>query len=349
MTILTILATLLCFGVIIFIHEAGHFFVAKKCGVRVLEFSMGMGPILFSKKKGETRYSIRAFPIGGFCAMEGEDKNSSDPRAFRNQAVWKRMLVIVAGAVMNLILGFLLIIAVTCIDGQITTTTISDFHTDAEGVSTSTSEKWLKPDDRFIKINGLSIYTASDISYALQNTDSELYEVVVEREGELITLEDVKFKDRETQGILDFYVYGQRLSPMAVLSYSCKSFATTARLIWISFADLLRGRYGFRDMSGVVGIIDATTEVVSMRETLRDKILTMLDLMSFITINIGIFNLIPFPALDGGRMVFLIAEAILRKPVPAKVEGAIHLVGLSALMLLMIAVTCQDIFKIFTQ
>lgn len=347
MNIITILAAILCFGIIIIIHEAGHFFVAKKSGIRVLEFSIGMGPAIISKKRGETKYSWRLLPIGGYCAMEGEDADSRDPRAFRKQAVWKRMLVTVAGAVMNLILGFVLIVIVTCMDSAITTTTIADFHEDENGNSISTSSQWLQKDDRFVEINGLSIYTANDISYALQNDDCDSFTVVVEREGQLVTLENVEFLDTKTQGLLDFYVYGQKKTFKNVTSYCFRNFATTARLIWISFFDLISGKYGFHDLSGVVGIIDATQEVVAMRESLHDKVLTLLDLMSFITINVGIFNLIPFPALDGGRMVFLIIEAIRRKPIPAKVEGTIHFAGLALLMLLMVAITFQDIFKIF--
>ena len=349
MTLLTVLIAILCFGVIIMIHEAGHFFVAKKCGIRVLEFSVGMGPALLTRQRGETKYSLRLLPIGGYCAMEGEDENSDDPRAFRKQAVWKRMLVTVAGATMNLILGFLLIILVTCIDTAITTTIVSSFHTDEAGADVSASSQWLEVDDRFISINGLHIFTATDISYALQNTDSETYTVVVERNGQKVTLENVVFEDAATGGVLDFYVYGQHKSVLNVLKHTCRSFVSTARLIWISLFDLIRGKYGFKDLSGVVGIVDTTAEYVTQSATFREGCLTLFDLMSFITINIGIFNLIPFPALDGGRLVFLIIEAIRRKQLPAKVEGMIHFVGLSALMLLMVAITFQDIFKIVTR
>ncbi len=349
MTLLTVLVAILCFGIIIMIHEAGHFFVAKKCGIRVLEFSIGMGPAIISKQKGETKYSLRALPIGGYCAMEGEDENSDDPRAFRKQAVWKRMLVTVAGATMNLILGFFLIIAVLCIDTAITTTTIAEFHADDSGAVTAASAEWLQPDDTFYSINGLRIYTANDISYALQNTDSDTYSVVVVREGEKVTYDRVKFHDSATGTLLDFYVYGQKKTVGNVLLQTCKNFVSTARLIWISLFDLIRGKYGFKDLSGVVGIVDTTATYVQQSATFREACMTLFDLMSFITINVGIFNLIPFPALDGGRLVFLIIEAIRRKQIPAKVEGMIHFVGLSALMLLMVAITFQDIFKIFNR
>ena len=349
MTILTILAAILGFGIIIMIHEAGHFFVAKKCGIRVLEFSIGMGPAIISKQKGETKYSWRLFPVGGYCAMEGEDENSDDPRAFRKQAVWKRMLVTVAGAAMNLILGFILILIFTCMDSPMTSTTIVQFRENDAGESISTSCEWLRPNDRFVSINGLRIFTWQDISYALQNDDCDTFSVTVEREGQLVTCDDVTFLNTETGGLLDFYLARDEKTPLTILSHTCKYYVTTARLIWISLVDLLSGKYGFHDLSGVVGIIDATTTVVNMSETLREKLITLIDILSFITINVGIFNLIPFPALDGGRLVFLVIEAIRRKPVPARVEGMIHFVGLAALMLLMIAITFQDIGKIFAR
>ena len=349
MNIVTIIAAIICFGIIIFLHELGHFFVAKKCGIRVLEFSIGMGPLLAQRQRGETKYSIRWLPIGGYCAMEGEDEASTDPRAFRNAKVWKRMLVTVAGATMNIILGFFLIILTTCLDSAITSTTICEFHTNEAGESISSSEQWLQVDDRFVEINGLHIFTATDISYALQNDTCETFDVVVERGGSKVTLEDVKFLNTENGGMLDFYVYGQKKSVLNVLSFACKNTASTARLIWISLIDLIQGKYGFHDLSGVVGVIDTTTEFVAQSKTLREKAMTLFDLMSFITINVGIFNLIPFPALDGGRFVFLLIEAITRKQVPAKIEGAIHFAGLALLMLVMVAVTFQDISKIFNR
>lgn len=349
MTILTILAAILGFGIIIMIHEAGHFFVAKKCGIRVLEFSIGMGPAIISKQKGETKYSLRLLPIGGYCAMEGEDENSDDPRAFRKQAVWKRMLVTVAGATMNLILGFFLILAVVSLDSPMTSTTLAAFRENEDGESISTSSQWLQENDRFVSINGLKIFAWQDISYALQNDTCDTFQVTVEREGELITFDDVTFLNTETKGLLDFYLARDEKTFGSIMSHTFKYYAHTARLIWISLVDLVRGKYGFHDLSGVVGIIDATTTVVNMSETFREKLITLLDILSFITINVGIFNLIPFPALDGGRLVFLFVEAIRRKPCPAKVEGMIHFVGLAALMLLMIAITFQDISKIFTR
>ncbi len=347
MNLLSVLAAIFCFGIIILIHELGHFFVAKKCGVRVLEFAIGMGPAIFQKQIGETKYALRLLPVGGYCAMDGEDETKNDPRAFRSRPVWQRILVTVAGAVMNIILGFLLIIATTCLDTAITSTTVSGFHQSEAGADISTSSQWLQPGDRFVSINGLHIFTASDISYALQNDNCETFTIVVERAGEKLTLENVKFLDTETQGLLDFYVYPEEKTVPSVLGHSLKETASTARLIWISLVDLLSGKYGFHDLSGVVGIVDSTADFVSQSPTLREKVYSLLYMMSFITVNVGIFNLIPFPALDGGRLVFLIIEAIRRKPIKAETEGKIHFIGLALLMLLMIAITFQDVTRLF--
>ena len=354
MTFLTVLAAIICFGIIIMIHEFGHFIVAKKCGIRVLEFSIGMGPALFSKKRGETMYSVRILPIGGYCAFEGEDTDSKDPRAFRNASVPKRMLVTLAGAFMNLVLGLLLILIVLCMDKKITTTTIDSFHQNELGVSTASSEEWLRPGDRFVSINGLKIYTATDISYALQNDDCYEFTVVVERDGREVTLENVRFrdsriKDENVKVSFDFYVTGAEKTPANLISYTGRGFVSTARLIWISFRDLIRGKYGFNDMSSVVGIIDTTTEVVAQGKTLQEKVMTLLDLMSFITINVGIFNLLPFPALDGARFVLLVIEGIRRKKLPTRVEASIHLAGFAILIVLMIALMFKDVAHIFNR
>ncbi len=354
MTIVTVLVTVFCFGVIIVLHEFGHFIVAKKSGIRVLEFSVGIGPALFSKKRGETKYSLRLFPIAGYCAFEGEDTDSKDPRAFRNASVWKRILTTVAGPIMNLLLGLILIAVFLCMDTSITTTTVDGFHTNELGESVASSDAWLKPGDRFVSINGLKIYTVTDISYALQNDDCYEFTVVVEREGKEVTLENVRFFDKRitdenAKVSFDFYVEGAEKTIPNIISYTGRGFVSTARLIWISLRDLIRGKYGFNDLSSVVGVIDVTTDIVAQSKTLHDKLMTILDLMGFITVNIGIFNLLPIPALDGGRLLLQFVEAIRRKKLPANVEGTIHLIGFAVLMLLMILLMFKDVIHIFNR
>ena len=345
---ITILVAMLVFGVIIALHEFGHFSVAKLCGIKVNEFAIGMGPVIFKKQKGETLYSLRLFPIGGFCAMEGEDAGSDDPRAFNRKPVWKRMLVVVAGATMNLILGFVLIAVTTLLYGDVITLRIADFTKDKEtGVSTSTSETCgLQKDDEILYIDGMRIFTDTDLSYKLQNTDSDTMTVVVRRNGEKVTLQNVKFYNTATQGRQDFYVSSEKLTFFHVISYSFLDTISTGRLIWISLRDLITGKYGFHDLSGPVGIISTIGEAASYGETFRQHLTSVLSLASFITINVGIFNLLPIPALDCARFVFLVIEAVRRKPVSPEKEGMVHFAGMAVLFLIMIAVTIQDIFNL---
>ena len=343
----TILVAMLVFGVIIALHEFGHFAVAKLCGIKVNQFAIGMGPVIFKKQKGETEYSLRLFPIGGFCAMEGEDSGSKDPRAFNNKPVWQRMLVVVAGATMNLILGFVLILCTTLLYGDVITLQIAEFTKDEAGNSTSSSEaSGLQVGDEIISMDGMRILTDTDLSYKLQNTESDTMKLVVRRNGEKITLDNVKFYNTATQGRQDFYVHAEKLNFFNTISYSFLDTISTGRLIWISLRDLITGKYGFHDLSGPVGIISTIGEAASYGETFKQHLTSVLSLSSFITINVGIFNLLPIPALDGARFVFLAVEGIRRKPISPEREGMVHFVGMALLFLVMIAVTFQDIFNL---
>ncbi len=347
----SIIISLLVFGVIIAIHEFGHFIVAKLCGIRVNKFAIGMGPVIFKKQGKETEYSLRLLPVGGFCAMEGEDADSNDPRAFSRKSVPKRMAVVVAGAVMNIILCFILIFITTLLYQDVVTTTIAGFtYTEdaetGERVSTSTSETCgLQVGDTIISIDGMRILTDTDLSYKLQSTEADTMTVVVKRDGERVTLENVSFYNTATEGRLDFYVHAEKCNPLNVIQYSALNTISKGRLIWISLVDLVTGKYGFHDLSGPVGIIGTIGEAASIGETIREKMISVLSLASFITINVGIFNLLPIPALDGCRLVFLLIEGIRRKPINPEHEGMVHFIGIALLMLLMLAVTFQDILR----
>lgn len=361
--VVKIIVAILIFGILVAIHELGHFTVAKLCGIQVNEFAIGMGPRLFKFKKGETIYSLRCLPIGGFCAMEGEDDSSDNPRAFNNKSVPKRMAVIVAGATMNIILGFILVIITTCMQEKIPELTINKFHDNA-----SSAECGLEVGDKIISINGMHILTDSDISYKLSNTKDDVFNVVVKRNGEKIELENVKFYyqyqyyvDEETQSYVrvdnpdeytgeqtlqtaesrfDFYIDSSEKNFFNVLGYSAKETVSIGRLIWISLMDIVKGKYGISDMSGPVGLATAIGKATDL------GIGYLLNLITFITINLGIFNLLPLPALDGGRFVFLIVEGIRRKPIPPEKEGMVHFVGLALFMLLTVLVTFSDIKKL---
>ena len=305
--IVYIIAALLVFGILIAVHELGHFLAAKACGVRVNEFAIGMGPKLLHFRKGETTYSLRLFPIGGFCSMEGEDQSSENPNAFEKKAVWRRMLVVLAGAFMNLVLGFVLITVLLC----------------------------------------TSILSATDLIYKLQTTETDSYDVTVKRDGARVVVENVKFHNDNTDGLLDFAVEGKSKNPVNVVTYAAKDTAATAKLIWMSLVELVSGKYSLQDLSGPVGTVSVIEQAASSGENLLERVQSVMNLTIFITVNVGVFNLLPIPGLDGSRFVFLLIEAIRRKPVPKNREAMVHLIGMAALFLLMILVTVQDITRFF--
>lgn len=340
--LLTILAAVVVFGTVIFVHESGHFLTAKLCGVKVNEFALGMGPKLFSFGKKETRYSLRALPVGGFVSMEGEDEFSDDPRSFIRAKVWKRILIVVAGAVMNLILGFLVLcIAVSC-DEVITSRTVSSFYENA-----STQATGLRAGDTILSVNGRKCYIANDILYEFARIDSGTAELVVLRDGEKVILPAVTFRTEETdeglnQIIVDFTVLPIEKSFPALVKEAFNWSISYARLVFLSFVDLVTGRVAVNNLSGPVGIVSTIATAVSY------GIQPLLLLMALITINLGVFNLLPLPALDGGKLLLLLLEAIRRKPIPEKYEIIINTAGFVLLMVLMVFVTFNDITRLVT-
>ncbi len=336
-----VIIAIIVFGVIIAIHEFGHFAVAKLCNIRVNEFAIGMGPALIKRRKGETLYAVRAIPIGGYVKMEGEDESSEDERAFNKKPVYQRILVVVAGAVMNLLLGFIIIFIATLMSKGISTTVIANFNENA-----TSHESGLQVDDKILKINGRRIFVDADIVFELLNDEDGITQMVVERSGEKVHLNDVKFdiekNEDGTQSInFDFMVYGQQKSFTNIVKFTANKTVSTARIIWITLKDLIKGKYGINDLSGPIGVVDAIGQASSM------GLVELLALASFITINVGIFNLLPIPALDGGRIVFLIIEGIRRKPIKPEYEGYVHFIGLALLLLLMLVVSISDIVKLF--
>lgn len=350
--ILSILFELLIFEMIIVIHEFGHFIVAKKNGVRVNQFAIGMGPAIFKKQGKETLFALRLFPIGGYCAMEGEDEDSADEGAFCNKRVPQRIAIVIAGICMNLILGFVLLVINTSVSGSITSTTVSRFYDDASSNLTG-----LQEGDKIVSINGMRIFTSMDIVYQFQNDDDGVFDMTVKRGGQRMHLPEVAFEMRDDGNshslYIDFMVQPIKLNPVTVLSESLGETVTYGRLIYISLFDMIRGKYSLNDLSGPVGIVEQIDDVVDSHTTEQagidwgGLIRDMLTMGAFISINIGLFNLLPFPALDGGRLIFLLIELVRHKPIDAKYEGAIHLAGMAVLMGLMLVVTVSDITKLF--
>ncbi|MBR1810842.1 MAG: site-2 protease family protein [Clostridia bacterium] len=340
-----ILFAVLFFGVIIFIHEFGHFFTAKLNHVTVHEFSIGMGPLLFKFKKRDTLYSLRLLPIGGFNRMEGEDEASDDPGAFCNKKVWQRFVIIAAGALMNLLLGLLLLGIVNCSEELIGTRTIADFYESAVSC-----DYGLQKNDKIINVNGTHIFNSTDLSYAMVRDTDAVYDFTVIRDGEKIKLEGVKFATEEIEGrqtvIFDFILYGAKKTPWLVISNTVLDTLSTARIVWLSLFDMLTGRYGLKDLSGPIGTIQAIAGVASDAAASK-QILRIVEIMAFITINIGVFNLLPIPALDGGRLFFLAVEGIRRRPILPKYEKYVHAAGMILLLALIAVVSVKDIVYLF--
>jgi len=345
-----IVFAILAFCFIIIIHELGHFVAAKLSGVQVNEFSIGMGPVLFRWGKGETTYSLRLLPIGGFVSMEGEDGESSNPRAFNRRPIWKRMIVILAGAVMNLILGYFVTLGYLATCDDIATTTVSSFR------DQSVSSSQLMIGDRITAIDGLPVFTASDIVYKLQNSDTKnangnlVIDITVKRDGQKVVLNDVEFatkqnKDGSGSVYLDFTVLPMEQTFGNMVTESFRESASIGRLIIMTLIDMVRGKYGLNDLSGPVGVVQVVSDTIATQEVWLPDFLY---LFAFLTINVGVFNLLPIPALDGCRFLFLVIEAIRRKPLKPEAEGMVHFVGFALLMVLMIVVTFNDITKLFT-
>lgn len=331
----TILITLLIFAAIIFIHECGHFFAAKLSGVRVNEFALGMGPTLFHFDKGGTRYALRLFPVGGFVSMEGEDGGSGDPRAFCNQKVWKRIVIVCAGAVMNLVLGFLLVVAMTAPSDRLPTLTVAQFY---EGASTAASG--LREGDTILAVNGRSVWVDSDLVYSLSADEDGVVDLTVRRDGEKVALPDVAFTLENGALTVDFTVVGEDATLFNVLGYSFRKSASIGRLVWLAVGQLVTGQASVNDLTGPIGTAQAIGEAASA------GLSTTLALTAFITINVGIFNILPIPALDGGRLIFLLFELVTRRRVKPEHEAYVHFAGFVLIILLVIFVSYHDIVNL---
>ena len=339
--IITILIALICFGLIVFIHELGHFLVAKAFKFKVNQFAIGMGPSIFSFKKGETKYSLKALPVGGFVAMEGEDEESDDDRAFSKKPAYQRLLVCLAGSVMNLILGFIILVILTTVYAKLIPTNIIATFPDGGAIS----EK-LQINDEIISVNNLKIYSLNDVIYEFSRDSDKTVDMVVKRNGVKTEVTDIKIPtviDEEGKETitLGFKIYGREKTFLSVFSESLTQAISNARLVFLSLVDLIRGHYSINELSGPIGVTTVISEAVSYGFD------SLLNVLAFITINVGVFNLLPLPALDGGKIFILIGEIITRKRLNQKAETVINLIGFAFLILLMIFATYNDILKLF--
>lgn len=352
--IVYILAALLVFGVLIAVHELGHFLAAKACGVRVNEFSIGMGPALWKKQKGDTQYSLRAFPVGGFCAMEGEEEDSNDPAALNRQGFWKKLLIFAAGAAMNFLTGLIIIFFLYADAQAFYTPTITGF---AEGCPLESADG-LQTGDRILSIDGERVYVYSDLSLLLPRNTTGVYDLVVERGGEKVRLNDFAMERRTYTGAdgkeftgLGLYFGVEKADWGVRLRYTWNNAVDFVRLVRLSLQMLVTGEAGLKDLSGPVGIVSTITQVGTASETIAAAVENILYFGAMLAVNLAVMNMLPIPALDGGKIFFLIIDEIamklFRKKIPEKYEMAVNTVGFVALMGFMLVVTFNDVFKLF--
>lgn len=341
-----IIIAIILFSLIIIFHELGHFILAKINKIRVDEFSLGLGPTLIGKQIGGTFFCLKLLPFGGACMMGEDDADDMSEGSFNSKCVWARMSVIAAGPVFNLILAWILCSVMIGWIGY-TSTAVTEV---AEGYSAA--EEGVQPGDVIREINGRNIHIWDDISlYSLTHPDEASLEVVFERDGKEYTAD---IEPRQLEG--DAYaklgvVGGERVKPGV---FGTVQYGLYTVKYWINYSvDSLRmlvtGQMGIRDLSGPVGIVDAVDNVYEVSSSAGTDVL-VLNLMNFailLTANLGVLNLLPLPALDGGRLVFLIIEAVRRKRVPPEKEGMVHFAGFAALMVLMVVVMYNDIVKLF--
>ncbi len=413
---LPIIIAILFFGLIIFIHELGHFIFAKAFGVKVNEFALGMGPTILKKQGKETKYALRLFPIGGFVAMEGEGEESDDERAYCNQKVWKRMIILAAGATFNLILGLVVCFFLVGSDEYVGTNQILQFY---EG---SVSSTMLQPEDKIVKIDGKRIYSDYDISFLMQRNNTGSYDFVVKRDGETLKLDDVPFAKRTggnfsyskkceissvsaklkkaglkdgdiitsvngvktgdnlslfeqiqadednvydftverngeelkfeevtlaTVTVLDFVILGEDKNVFNVTKAAFGYAVSMGRMVYLSLFDMLSGQYGLNDLAGPIGTISVITDI-AQQSVVTTNWTQLFMIMAMIAINIGLFNLLPIPALDGGHLFFMLIELVIRKPIPQKYASWIHAAGLVILLGFMAIVSFGDIWKLIS-
>lgn len=347
-----ILLALLIFGVLIFVHELGHFLTAKRFGVRVNEFSLCMGPAIVQKKVGETTYSLRCIPIGGFCAMEGEDEKSDDPRAFSAARPWHKAIILAAGSAMNFLTGLLVLIIMYSTVAGFTTPIIQDFF---EG-STLQAETGLQIGDELYRIDGRRVFTYSDVQMLLSRNQTGVYDIAVRRDGQVVKLEDVPLQKKpfdengETVYRYGLYFHVEEKTVGTVLKNAWYSALDFARMVWMSLGDLVKGLVSVNDMSGPVGIVSVIAKTGSSAATASAAAMGIAYLAAFIAINLAVMNLLPIPALDGGRIFALVIttllERVLRRKIDSKYESYIHAAGMVLLLAFIAYVSLRDIWKL---
>ena len=357
---MSVIFAILLFSVLIFVHELGHFTAAKLSGVQVNEFSMFMGPAIWKKQVGETLYAIRCIPIGGYCAMEGKDGGSDNPRSFDKAAWWKRLIILAAGAAMNFLIGVVLMVIVVlmvsvCLPGKQTAVpVIASF----EDYATVNGENGLQAGDCIVEVDGEKLYSYSDFSMILSLNPGDVHDITVRRNGEKVVLKDFLLEKHEVT--LENGSTGLRYGINFTLStpnfweklgMAWNQSLDTVRMVRLSLQMLLGGKVGIKDMSGPVGIVSEMSKVAAASDSKVTALLNMLYFGGFIAINLAVMNLLPIPALDGGRIVCLlitvVVEAITKKKINPKYEGYLHGAGMILLLALMAIIMFKDVIFLF--
>lgn len=382
---ITAIVSIVMFLIMIALHELGHFIVGKILDFKIDEFSIGMGPCLWKRQRGETQYSLRALPLGGYCKFDGEDEADNDnPRAFTNQKPWKRFLVLLAGGTVNIILGFVLFLVIVPSTSPALTNTVNSVveHSYIE-------QAGVQPGDRIVKINGKKVNFYNDISLYTQSfKKDEQAEMVVDRDGEKLSFsftpteqiietvytdggvqvnntingytesEFIEYSEKlvkdeeligktqtQTRYIIGFTPRQKDITITNIWGETLNNTKFVVKLVYQSLWQMVTGKIGVDQMSGPVGIVSEVNNAVSSGS---DSWLYVLNLMALLTINLGVFNLLPIPALDGGRILFVLWEMITKKQVPPDKEGLVHGIGMLLLLLFIVFVSFHDIMRLLT-
>ena len=351
-TLLYIILAIFLFGVLIFTHELGHYLFARLFKVTIHEFSIGMGKSIYTKTSQKTNitYSLRILPFGGYVSMAGENEESEDPNALSKKPAYQRFIIVCAGAVVNLLIGLILMfcLVASTTDNGVATNQVYGYAQDPSYTVTS-DEYGISAGDIIIKVGGARTNNAYDVSYQIMRRGTKPVDLTVIRDGNEIVLRDVCFPTYVSNGTkfgnMDFIVVATEPTPINILKHTAQRSMLTVRMVWESLIDLISGRYGVESVQGPVGItgtiVDATDEAVETNDYS-----SVIYIAAVICINLGVMNLLPIPALDGGRLFFILIEMIFRKPVPQKIEGRIHATGMYVLMLFMLFISLKDIWKL---
>ena len=330
--VFTIILAILSFLVIITIHEFGHFITAKLFKVGVPEFSIGFGPEIFKKKKGETQYSVRLLPLGGFVRLEGEDEESSSESALGNKPVWQRMIIVAAGATLNILLGLLVY---TVLYSQVSEMPLLKVD---EVYENTPAYEAVMPGDEIIAVNGGRVWYYKDFKFLINTNDAgKPIKITVKRENEKKSFNITPIPDENGVYIIGIKMATEKNSFLKCIKYGFYETFFMIKVVFYSLFMLVSGKVPLSSVSGPVGTVSV------MSEAARNGLASFANLFALLTVNIGIFNLLPIPALDGGRVFFMLVELVRGKPIDPKKEGMVHFVGLVLLLLLMFIVTIGDI------